>query len=210
MRCALRSTILTGLLVALGGCCSVLAADGGEGGEVWKPATATVFWVGERESEDNGYIANRAGAWDERWLLHFGGVDSPQSRCGFLPCGFTPRENPFYVALPYDDTEGSSKQHAARSALKNSWVAVRSGDRVCYGQWEDVGPFETTDYAYVFGSALQPKNRRDVRAGIDISPALKSCLGVGDVAQVEWRLVPAAAVPNGPWRSIITKRPGPQ
>jgi hypothetical protein len=191
------------------------AADG------WKEAVATVFWVGEGASASNGFIANLAGAWDRGWVNHFGGVDNPRSRCGFKPCRFQPRENPFYVALPYDDMDeqGRAKQSALRaglrkpgqraSALKNRWIAVKAKGRVCYGQWEDVGPYESDDLAYVFGNARKPRNGRDVRAGIDLSPAMRSCLRVADVARVAWRHVDASVVPAGPWRDVVTNRRGP-
>src|SRR5438874_2455120 len=67
----------------------------------WKPAIATVFWVGEGPTADNGFIANVKNAWDGEWQAHYGGVDDPHDRCGYWPCSFRPRENPFYIALPY-------------------------------------------------------------------------------------------------------------
>jgi hypothetical protein len=36
-------------------------------------------------------------------MAHYGGEDSPTQRVNFLPTGFTPRQNPFYIALPYSD-----------------------------------------------------------------------------------------------------------
>src|SRR5258708_7214112 len=64
--------------------------------------TATVFWVGEPIG--NGSSAdNSQSAWDDDWLGHFGGFDDPQDRNGYQPAAFTPRENPFYFDLPYDD-----------------------------------------------------------------------------------------------------------
>jgi hypothetical protein len=188
----------------------------------WKPAVATVFWVGEQASLDNAYVHNRASAWDADWLGHYGGVDVPMRRCGYRPCGFTPRENPFYVALPYDDmTEGGQRKSSAsaklggrsgrsvRSSLKNRWIQVRSAKAVCYGQWEDVGPFETDDFDYVFGASVKPRNARDVGAGLDLSAALRDCLHVGNVSRVEWRHVDQRDVPPGPWTEIVTKRLGP-
>lgn len=187
----------------------------------WKTARATVFWVGESETDDNDHIANLKSAWDAKWVEHFGGIDDPDDRCGFAPCGFKPKENPFYVALPYDDMEedGSRKVSnsfipwnnpaAKQSLLKNRWLAVRANGITCYAQWQDVGPFENDDSGYVFGAASQPKNSKGVRAGIDLSPAVRDCLKVGGVAEVKWRHVEWHEVPDGPWKRTVTKRRGP-
>jgi len=182
----------------------------------WKQATATVFWVGEDETTDNGFIHNRASAWDPDWEASFGGVDTPEERCGYHPCAFTPNENPFYIALPYNDmrNRGTRKNNthlipwndsdATSTLLKDRWVEVKVGPRSCFGQWEDVGPFETNDIEYVFGDAAWPANETGTGAGIDLSPAMRDCLSLGDVAEVEWRHVDAAAVPRGPWTEIVT------
>lgn len=180
---------------------------------------ATVFWVGEKPSPDNRYIGNDSSAWTSRWTDAFGGVDDPVRRDGFHPAGFVPLENPFYVALPYNDL-GPGGHHRAevdelvpwavegelergRSVLKNRWVELRRGDRRCFGQWEDVGPYVEDDAAYVFGHAA-PANDVTPSAGIDVSPAIRDCLGMDAVATVCWRFVEASEVPNGPWRRIVT------
>lgn len=179
----------------------------------WKRATATVFWVGEGESTDNGFIHNRASAWDETWDTSFGGDDDPEDRCGYRPCTFVPKQNPFYVALPYiERNEDETIKESAKAIpwyvetlfehgvlLKNRWVEIRTISASCYAQWEDVGPFETDDFAYVFGTSSAPKNSVDMRAGIDLSPAVRDCLGVEDVSLVWWRFVDSSQVPHGPW-----------
>ncbi len=194
---------------------------GGKSEPPWKSALATVFWVGETETEDNDHIANLKSAWDAKWVEHFGGVDDPDHRCGYDPCGFKAKENPFYVALPYDDMEENGRRKlvnsfipwdasgAKRSLLKNRWVAIRANGITCYAQWQDVGPFEKDDAPYVFGAAATPKNRKGESAGIDLSPAVRDCLGVGGVSRVQWRHVDGREVPSGPWKRTITKRPGP-
>ena len=138
----------------------------------WKSGRATVFWVGESETEDNDHIANHKSAWDAKWVEHFGGIDDPDDRCEFVPCGFKPKENPFYVALPYDDMEEDGRRKAVntfipwdkpgakQSLLKNRWIAIRANNVTCYAQWQDVGPFEKDDADYVFGDASQPKNSK--------------------------------------------------
>jgi hypothetical protein len=190
-------------------------------GAPWKSARATVFWVGETETEDNDHIANLMSAWDAKWLEHFGGVDHPNNRCGYQPCGFKPKENPFYVALPYDDMEENGRRKAVnasipwnapgakQSLLKNRWVAIHANGITCYAQWQDVGPFEKDDAHYVFGVGATPKNTRGVSAGIDLSPAVRDCLKVGGLSKVLWRHVDRRDVPSGPWKDTITRRPGP-
>ena len=183
----------------------------------WKGGIATVFWAGEGATDENGFISNTESAWDEEWKQHFGGEDHPECREGFSPCGFTPKENPFYVALPYNDLddEGDKKADANRipwnvnmskSVLKNRWVEVSVRGKSCFGQWEDVGPFYEDDIAYVFGSAQGPKNTEGEGAGIDLSPAMRDCLGVKDVSEVLWRHVAGGDVPSGPWKEIVTTR----
>jgi hypothetical protein len=184
----------------------------------FKAARATVFWVGEEATADNDYIANDASAWDSRWKEHYGGTDNPILRCGYIPCGFRPRENPFYIALPYNDLddEGNQKPTAilipwyrdvsqGETLLKNRWVEVRLRSRSCFGQWQDVGPFESDDFEYVFGEAA-PKNLFGVGAGIDLSPALRDCLRMVGNEFVLWRFTEESEVPEGPWKERITSR----
>lgn len=185
---------------------------------IWKRGIATVFWVGEDATTDNDFIHNSWSAWDVQWEEHYGGVDDPISRCGFQPCAFVPMENPFYVALPYNDLDddGRKKANASRipwndpsavkSVLKNRWIEVRHEGKVCFGQWQDVGPFEDDDIEYVFGNAPNPKNTLGEKAGIDLSPALADCLGVDGSDDVQWRHVESDQVPQGEWTKIITTR----
>lgn len=189
-----------------------------------KPATyknviATVFWVGEASDAENGFIPNHESFWDSFWMEHFGGVDDPTHRCGYNPCKFTPKENPFYFALPYGDRDEDGKTKDSlknipwyksfdpetTSLLKNTWIEVKYGSKICYAQWEDVGPFETDDFSYVFGNA-KPKNPFGEKAGLDLSPATWDCLGMQDNDYTEWRFVKDSEVPPGPWQTTITTR----
>jgi hypothetical protein len=182
----------------------------------------TVFWVGETASADNGFIPNDKSAWDEKWQVHYGGEDARTARNGFLPATFTPLENPFYVALPYNDIDSkglrkasakscpnSTDQNLARySWCKNVWVMMASkSGKVAYAQWQDVGPYEEDDFNYVFGTS-KPKNRRDQKAGLDISPATATYLGVGDVSRLDWQFVDISKVPDGPWKAVVTTSKG--
>jgi hypothetical protein len=190
---------------------------------------ATIFWVGESADVSNEFISNAESAFDANWLAHYGGVDAPQPRRGFLPAGFTPLENPFYVALPYSDLDddGSRKQNAplvvpwamtrafasTESMVKNRWMRVTSPRTgvTCYAQWEDAGPGLYDDFTYVFGSAL-PSNPfvlsgLSSSSALDVSPAVRDCLGLtDDVLRLDWQFVVDADVPAGPWKDIITTR----
>lgn len=178
----------------------------------------TIFWVGEGATSDNDFITNSMSAWDESWQANYGGIDSPTSRSGYRPANFTPRENPFYVALPYNDfTDSGVRKANAKSCpnvaatstswCKNSWIKITKGAKTVYAQWQDVGPMLEDDTDYVFGTA-QPKNTWGAKAGLDVSPAVRDYLGLGDVDRTSWTFVSASSVPAGPWRDIVTTNPG--
>jgi hypothetical protein len=88
---------------------------------------------------------------------------------------------------------------------RNRWIEVRYKGKSCYAQWQDVGPHGEDDFDWVFGSAAKPKNRNGMKAGLDISPAAAQYLGIKDSAHTEWRFVDAADVPDGPWKTIVTR-----
>jgi len=188
----------------------------------WKTSiTATVFWVGEQPSGNNP-TPNCKSAWDQQWSHSFGGYDNPRQRDGYLPKGFTPGQNPFYIALPYNDisktgTKASARAvipwfakrfyRSGRTVLKGQWVAIRKNDRICYAQWEDVGPFETDDWQYVFGDS-RPKAKENKSAGIDVSPAIRDYLGFGGgYGTCDWRFVSIDEVPDGPWKKWGANNP---
>lgn len=184
--------------------------------------TATVFWVGEPvgngSSEDNAF-----SSWDDDWLASYGGYDDPFCREGYFPCGFTPQENPFYVSVPFNDfhDNGTRKQiayavvpwagakewRARESMMKNRWVKISREDITCYGQVQDTGPYEYNDYEYVFNNA-RPLNQRANGAGMDVSPALRDCLGFqgenNAENKIDWRFVDETIIPKGPWKESLT------
>jgi hypothetical protein len=193
---------------------------------------ATVFWVGEPSTAQNGCTPNLASAFDHDWIGAYGGCDAAAPRVtesdGFnRPASFVPRENPYYFALPYGSNDDApfaeevpwiADRPAAtrlREAVKNRWVAVLADGRTCYAQWEDVGPFCHDDVDYVLGGA-KPRNDgvtcdvggpgNGTVSGIDLSPATAICLGhePNGVFPVEWWFVDDADVPDGPWRRVIT------
>ena len=161
----------------------------------WKIGiTATTFWVGEPPTPTDP--GNLASAWDPNWTAT------------------SKSQNPFYVALPYNDiVAGHTKPEArsivpwfkrafvkdGQSVLKDRWIAVRRGSRVCYAQWEDVGPFQVDHWQYVFGNERpRPNVNRD--AGIDLSPAVRNYLGMSGMDQCDWKFVEAKEIPQGPWK----------
>lgn len=182
----------------------------------WKTSiVTTVFWIGEPVGGRN-YTPNVASSWDPIWTRNYGGYDNPkpEARRNFIPANFIPRQNPFYVALPYNDvTRGTTKPEArvvipwfrdayrkeGQSVCRDRWVAVRSrSGRVAYAQWSDCGPFRTDHWQYVFGME-RPKPNLNQGAGLDVSPAMRDYLGLQSTDVTDWKFVEAKDVPSGPW-----------
>lgn len=181
----------------------------------WKTnIVTTVFWVGERPTARNP-TPNHASSWDPKWASNYGGYDNPDTgaRRGYIPAGFVPRQNPFYIALPYNDvTRGTTKPEArfvipwfkdaferpGKSVCRSRWIAVRHRGRVAYAQWEDCGPFRTDHWQYVFGNE-RPKANLNQGAGLDVSPAVRDFLGMANKDVCDWKFVEFSEVPFGPW-----------
>ena len=202
---------------------------------------ATTFWVGEIVDPSASDGSQEVSAYDDAWLTNYGGCDGVIAEDGscqterrvadddYFPTRMTPRQNPFYLDLPFDDVNNptAAAQRStvvpwahdpgwrerladpARSIMKNRWVAVRKGSRTCYGQIQDAGPGEYDDSRYVFGTDdARPKSRRYNGAGMDVSPALNGCLGFSELNgtsdRVDWWFVDDDDVPPGPWRMLVT------
>ncbi|HYS95228.1 MAG TPA: hypothetical protein VEL08_01760 [Chthoniobacterales bacterium] len=184
----------------------------------WKTdIVTTVFWIGEPPSENNP-VPNRSSSWDKNWRRSYGGFDdpNPSHRSNYIPIKFTPRQNPFYCALPYNDkTMNGHRPEAPRvipwfkeayrgrgvSTCKGRWIAIRKGARVVYAQWEDAGPFRTDHWQYVFGNE-RPKSNLNKGAGLDVSPAVRDYLGLKETDVTDWKFVEFAEVPRGPWSQL--------
>jgi len=200
----------------------------------------TTFWVGEIFDPGAADGSQEISTYDADWLGSYGGCDGIASGgdCrterrtaanGYFPTRMTPKQNPFYLDVPYDDVNdrvgfagrdavilwaGQEPYRSHRgdrgfSYLKNRWVQLASGGRTCYGQIEDAGPGEYHDAAYVFGADdARPANTRYGGAGLDVSPALTGCLALpeldGVTRGISWRFVDDADVPPGPWTRLIT------
>jgi hypothetical protein len=197
-----------------------LAGDSPEPGQrfPWKKdIVTTIFWIGEKPAPNNP-VPNRVSCWDKDWTKNYGGVDDPNpaNRSNYIPAKFTPRQNPFYCALPYNDKarEGhrseaprvvpwfnEAYQGPAVSTCKSRWIAIRKGNRVAYAQWEDAGPFRTDHWQYVFGNE-RPKPNLNKGAGLDVSPAVRDYLGLQSTDVTDWRFVDFSEVPRGPWSTL--------
>ena len=184
----------------------------------WKnEIVTTVFWIGEEPTANNP-MPNRSSSWDKNWTDNYGGFDdpSPARRSNYTPVKFTPRQNPFYCALPYNDKarEGhrpeaprvvpwfkEAYQGPAVSTCKGRWIAIRKGNKVAYAQWEDAGPFRTDHWEYVFGNE-RPKPNLNKGAGLDVSPAVRDYLGLQSTDVTDWKFVEFSEVPRGPWSKL--------
>lgn len=177
--------------------------------------TATIFWVGEKPSGRNR-TSNHHSSWDGQWQKNFGGFDdpNPSARTAFRPKAFIPKQNTFYVALPYNDCHNHATHKAEAAAIipwfrrlsptpgnsvcHGRWLQIAHQGRSCYAQWEDCGPWTTDDWHYVFGNK-RPANTQNGGAGIDVSPAVRDYLGLKSGYRVHWRFVEFSNVPRGPW-----------
>jgi len=189
----------------------------------WKTGiVTTTFWIGETAAKNNP-VPNHASSWDPQWARNYGGTDSPEAkqRSGYRPANFVPQQNPFYIALPYNDvTKGQHKPEAAQvipwfktdykgpgvSVLKGRWIAIRYQGRTAYAQWEDCGPFRTDHSGYVFGTE-RPKPNLNKGAGLDVSPAVRDYLGMAPTDVTDWKFVELADVPKGPWADFGSNNP---
>lgn len=187
-----------------------------KGRNPWKTGiVTTVFWIGEPPSGNN-FTPNHSSSWDVNWAVNYGGFDDPNpaARRNFIPAKFSPRLNPFYVALPYNDvTRGTTKpesklvipwfkeafEREGQSVCRDRWLAIRNrAGQVAYAQWSDCGPFRTDHWQYVFGQE-RPKPNLNQGAGLDVSPAIRDFLGLDGHDVTDWKFVDFKDVPHGPW-----------
>lgn len=202
---------------------------------------STTFWVGEIFNPNASDGSQMLSTYDSNWYESYGGCDgvpsggacTTQARTaanGFFPTAMTPKENPFYLDLPFDDVNDATAlatrqsvvpwagdaayagagTNAGVSLMKNRWVRISANGQTCYGQIEDAGPGQYHDANYVFGSAnARPANTAFNRAGMDVSPALNGCLRFselnGEKDIVSWQFVESSDVPAGPWLTLVTR-----
>jgi hypothetical protein len=204
---------------------------------------STTFWVGEIFDPNASDGSQVISTYDANWYRNYGGCDGVitgggcqterrTAANGYFPVRMTPKQNPFYLDLPFDDVNDSGA-YASRGAvvpwantpeyapairnpndslMKNRWVELQKGGATCFGQIEDAGPGDYDDANYVFGANnARPQNGRYGGAGLDVSPALNGCLGFaelnGDGDILSWRFIDSTQVPAGPWTRIVTTTP---
>lgn len=201
---------------------------------------ATTFWVGEVFDPTASDGSQVLSTYDSLWIESYGGCDGVavggacltekrRAENGFFPRHMTPKENPFYLDLPFDDLNDAVAfaergtvipwadelpyrqivDDPESSLMKNRWVRIQANGQTCYGQIQDAGPGKYHDSAYVFGTDDQrPANKRFNGAGMDVSPALNGCLKFtelnGEDDEVDWQFVDEADVPAGPWSTLVT------
>ena len=182
-----------------------------------KNIVTTTFWIGQDSTGYNS-TTNYKSAWDGSWTRNFGGTDCPDRRVGTampgavtLPKRFAPTLNPYYVALPFNDIKypklaskyvpwwdaAFHKKNPYVSQCKGRWIMIEFQGRVCFAQWEDVGPLRYDCAGYVFGN--DRPTREHSNAGLDVSPAVQDYLGLDGMDTTNWRFVEDDEVPYGPW-----------
>jgi hypothetical protein len=199
---------------------------------------ATTFWVGELFDPNASDGSQVFSTFDDQWMTHYGGCDGVvvNNQCqterrmasnDFFPTSMTPKMNPFYLDLPFDDLHdeisfqmrvkvipwANDPGYAGRagdisfSYMKGRWVKLMRNGHTCYGQIEDAGPGQYHDNQYVFGSDdTRPINKKFNGAGMDVSPALNGCLHFSEINgendKVDWQFVDDVDVPPGPWKTF--------
>ena len=220
----------------------LFAADLADGSQVC--STYDSDWAFHWSGVNNGTVPANAAGCAGAIIGGCDGIAGPNNSCaterrvaarGYFPSRAKPRENPFYLDLPYDDVNdpigfgqrckvipwAGQRGFAGHcsdsnfSYMKNHWVRIVGPNRkTCYGQVEDAGPSHDNlyhDALYVFGKTnARPVQGQFNNAGMDVSPALNGCLGFreldGDSDRVSWQFVDAKRVPKGPWKRIVTTR----
>jgi hypothetical protein len=190
---------------------------------------ASVFRVGVALPGQGVDGQSLSSGWDRSWAAHYGGCDgygSVGASCrsdlaartapDWFPVALVPKENPYYVGLPYNDVGDPDRaavpwaydpgyaEHVgdrAFSFVKNRWVQVTGANGSCYAQVEDTGP-GASDPGYVLRAAPPAHT-----PALNLSPALARCVGVTDPAagtRVDWAFVDRP--PAGPWTAVVTSR----
>lgn len=172
----------------------------------WKEKIITTnFWIGERST--------KTSAWNAKWTQSNNGEDSPQDRSGYAPAKHASSLNPFYVALPFNDLafpkkarqwlptgwQQPRKDGKPVSACQHRWVEIKNAQgRLCFAQWEDVGPMRNDYPEYVFGNERPGPG---AAVGLCVSPAVAQYLGLdgNEPSTVSWRFVDDENVPPGAW-----------
>ena len=99
----------------------------------WKKnIVTTTFWIGEKPTPNNP-VPNHKSSWDANWAQNYGGTDTPdRSRrtSEFIPDSFMPRQNPFYIALPYNDKTSNGHKPEAKQVIPWFKKEVQRASRI--------------------------------------------------------------------------------
>jgi len=132
----------------------------------WKRIiVTTVFWVGEEAGANNPCRTTEVPG-TPNWTGNYGGLDNPIRRRDatifrwhfpppdillFVRCRTTMSRTASLTEAPLV-IHGSNRTYTGpgQSVCKDRWVANSKGNRTCYAQWEDCGPFRTDHFQYVF------------------------------------------------------------
>jgi len=174
-----------------------------------KPVTPTHIYPWKSGIISSVSFMGNAPGWYPRWTQENGGADAHDNLDGYASGSHASTMNPFCVALPFNDVMNPKlalqwvptgwrkpvRDEKSSSFCKDRWLEIKnSTGRVCFAQWEDVGPINTDDAAYVFG----PNRPAEIR-GLTISPAVAKYLGVDSTAILSWRFVDDDDVQPGMW-----------
>lgn len=198
----------------------------------WRECNATYFWVNEPPSEDNKHIGSADTAYVKNWYIEYGGPEDPtekrEASNDYKPKAFDPKENHFFVAIPYIDLENGTKKEEAEafpwfkklkkedSIIKNVWVEIEYGNKTCYAQVVDVGPIGVDRFRFV----LTGKDEVEWEIpGINLSLAVRDFLDYESGKKLKWRfcvskeelekkdfdrVAEGKGIPDGPWKIKIT------
>jgi len=131
-------------------------------------------------------------------------------------------ENPYYVALPFNNRVFDKDTKYYNFELKNQWVEIIYNKKTCYAQVEDAGPWFVNDENYVFNAEIRPfteyakGSKYDIymvpdgsrvilnKAGIDLSTTVADYLKLPGKDSVHWKFTTIDMVPDGPWLDKIS------
>jgi len=86
-----------------------------------------------------------------------------------------------------------------QSVCRDRWIAIRKGNRTCYAQWEDCGPFRTDHFQYALEMSVLTNLNHG--AGLDVSPAVRDYLALAPTDVTDWQFIEVRDVPPAHWRS---------
>jgi hypothetical protein len=167
-----RRELLTGAIVITGSTLIDKASQLRSVASEFKLAMTTLFWVGEPSNAENNFIPNHESYWDKDWLASYGGVDDPEHRDEYWPAGFRPKENPFYVALPYGELTDADRLKI--SARRIPWYRPGGERIVLFCAMAGRRTVRRGRLRLCLRRRNHTAEHLCTRAGLDVSPAVRS------------------------------------